>query len=331
MPVSVSVVIPTYNSGAWIEATLESVLRQTYRHSEFEVIVIDDASPDESVRIARRFLDRHPLNGRVVERAKNGGVAATRNAGWKLANGDWIQFLDADDLLLPHKIDLQMKAASQTTDEVAVVYSNWQYYLFEAGRWQPSGPLNAPYIDDDPVLRMIQQPTFGYVGPTLIRKSFLTITGGFDEKPNVGEDADLMLRLAMAGGQFREARSDTAAFLYRQSPSSLWRAYVKNAEAMRNLLLTFRRAEEFLRARRADGGLTDDERLAVARRYSRFADFYLERDPESFRMLMGWLKALGFNRPIELNRSLRLLSTLLGYENAVRVRSAYRKRLARTQ
>jgi len=329
MSVSVSVVIPTYNSAAWVEETLESVRRQTCREAQLEVIVIDDVSPDDSVAVARRYLEKHPLNGRVVVREKNAGVAANRNAGWKLASGDWIQFLDADDLLAPHKIDHQARAIADAADDVAVVYSNWQYYLLESGKWQPSGPLNAPFVDDDPVLRMVEQPAFGYVGPTLIRRTFLEKTGGFQEKPNIGEDADLMLRIAMAGGKFREARSDTAAFLYRQSPNSLWRAYVKNTVAMRNLMLTFRSAEQFLRKRASDGNLSEAARIAVARRYSRFADFYLEHDPDTFHMLMDWLRALGFNRPIELSRSLRVLSSVLGYENAVRVRSAYRARVAR--
>jgi glycosyltransferase involved in cell wall biosynthesis len=328
MSVSVSVIIPTYNSGAWVEATLSSVLHQTGRHAELEVLVIDDASPDDSAGIARRFLEQHALRGRVIVREKNSGVASTRNLGWKMAGGDWIQFLDADDLLAPHKIDLQAQLAAQAAADVAVVYSNWQHFLLEDGQWQPSGPLNAPYVDDDPVLRTVQQPTFGYVGPTLIRKSFLALVGGFEEKPNIGEDTDLMLRLAIAGGQFREAHSETAAFLYRQSPNSLWRAYVKNAEAMRNLLHSIRRAEEFLRARSSDGGLSEEARLAVARRYSRFADFYLEHDPASFHLLMAWLRALGFKRPIELSRAFGLFSSLLGYETAVRLRSAYRKRRA---
>ena len=140
------------------------------------------------------------------------------------------------------------------------------------------------------MLRILQQVDFGHVGPTLIRKSFLTRVGGFEVKPNLGEDINLMLRLAMAGGEFREARSEKAAFFYRQTPDSLGRAFLKNANAMRNLLHTFRSVEEFLRAQSPDRGLSEDAGRALAMRYSRFARFYYEDDPESFCMLMSWIK-----------------------------------------
>jgi glycosyltransferase involved in cell wall biosynthesis len=333
MPTSpaVSVVIPVYKASEWLEATLESLLRQTYPVRDLEILVVDDASPDDSSDIARRFLERHSLKGRVIVREQNGGVGAARNTGWNAASGDWIQFLDADDLLAPHKIELQVLRASRAEDSVAVVYSNWQYLVLQGGSWQPTGELNAPFVDDNPVEQILQEQTFGYVGPTLIRKSILPRMGGFPTRPNPGEDTDFMLRIAMAGGHFREARSTEAAFLYRQIPGSMWRTYSKNVEAMRNLLRTFRSGEEFLRQQSPDGSVSEAARLALARRYSSWADFYCENDPETYRMLVGWLERLGFARPICQSRSLRVLSTLLGYENAVRVRSAYRSRIRRAR
>ncbi|HWZ87755.1 MAG TPA: glycosyltransferase family A protein, partial [Polyangiaceae bacterium] len=175
MPTSpaVSVVIPAYKASEWIEATLESLLRQTYPVRDLEILVVDDASPDDSSDIARRFLERHSLNGRVIVREQNGGVGAARTTGWDSASGDWIQFLDADDLLAPHKLELQVRCASQVEDNVAVVYSNWQYLVLRDGSWQPTGGLNAPFVDDNPVEQILQEQTFGYVGPTLIRKSIV--------------------------------------------------------------------------------------------------------------------------------------------------------------
>jgi len=324
MPLRVSVVIPSYKSSPYLEATLESVVRQTHPSECLEVLVIDDASPDNSVDVARRFLARHSLSSKVVARETNSGAAAARNAGWKLASGDWIQFLDQDDLLAPNKIELQAELASRADEDVSVVYSNWQHYLLEEGRWRPSGPLNSPYVDDDPLIQILQQQTFGYVGPTLIRKSSIAAIGGFDEKPNLGEDCDLMLRLAMAGCKFREAHSDEAVFFYRQSPNSLWRNYIRNVEAMRNLLHGFRNVEEFLREQSPDRRLSAQARAAIAKRYSRFVDVYFEHDRESFRLLIGWLKDLGFDRPTDINPRLKMISSVIGYEKAMRLRSVFR-------
>jgi glycosyltransferase involved in cell wall biosynthesis len=322
MPVRVSIVIPTYKSAEWVEETLESVMRQTYPAEQLEVIVVDDASPDDSADVASRFLAKQSIKSQVVRHQKNAGAPANRNSGWKLASGDWIQFLDADDLLAPHKIQIQAEKAASAEAEVAVIYSSWQHYLLEDGKWGASGSVNAPFVDDDPVLQILQQNTFGYVGPTLIRKSMLERVSGFLERPNIGEDTDLMFRMAIAGGRFRQARSAQAAFLYRQSPNSLWRAYIKNPVAMRNLLLTLRSAEEFLRAR---GELSEPARTALVTRYSAFADLYFEYDRKTYWELKGWLNGLGVERPVPSSRSLGLLSSLIGFENAVRCRSAYRR------
>jgi glycosyltransferase involved in cell wall biosynthesis len=260
----------------------------------------------------------------VVVREKNGGAAACRNTGWTLASGDWIQFLDQDDLLAPHKIERQAHVASQSEDVVAVVYSNWQHLLLEHGTWQPSGPVNAPVVDANPVVKILEQNDFGYVGPTLIRKSFLERIGGFDEKPNLGEDINLMLRLAMAGGQFREARSEEVAFLYRQSPNSLWRTYIKSIEPMRNLVHGFHDVEEFLRGQSPDRSLSESARYALANRYSRFIDFYFEHDKKSYDLIIGWLKGLDFDGPINLNPLVQMLSQVIGYTEAIRLRSTWR-------
>jgi glycosyltransferase involved in cell wall biosynthesis len=331
MPVPVSVVIPTYTAGAWIEETLESVVRQTYPADGLAILVIDDASPDDTVSVVRRFLGRCSLKSRVVLREVNAGPAATRNAGWKMADGDWIQFLDQDDQLAPHKIELQAQVAARAADDVAVIYSNWIWKKLsqEDGDWRPSGPVHAPFVDDDPLLGILRELDFGHVGPTLIRKSFLIRVGGFDDKPNLGEDIDLMLRLAMAGGRFREARSEEAAFFYRQTPRSLGQALLTNAHAMRNLLRTFRSVEEFLRARSPDRGLPEDLGRALAMRYSRFAGFYYDNDPESFCMLVGWIEGLGVACPINLSRGMRVLSSVTGLENAVRLRAAIRQQSLR--
>jgi hypothetical protein len=166
--------------------------------------------------------------------------------------------------------------------------------------------------------------TFGYVGPTLMRKSALLAVNGFEEKPNLGEDTNLMLRLAIAGWKFRRARSDGHAFLYRQTPGSLWKSYAKNLGALWNLLLTFRTGEQFLRERKPGAELRHDIRRALAWQYGRRAPFFLEPEPEKFRTIETWLDALGYSVPPDLGAGLAAASKLLGYRNALRLRAKYR-------
>jgi glycosyltransferase involved in cell wall biosynthesis len=98
----VSIIIPCHNAAPWLAATLESALAQTW--PEKEILLVDDGSTDGSLAVARTF---EPRGVRVLAQP-NLGAAAARNAGLAAAHGDYIQFLDADDLLAPDKISVQM-------------------------------------------------------------------------------------------------------------------------------------------------------------------------------------------------------------------------------
>jgi glycosyltransferase involved in cell wall biosynthesis len=325
MSLKISVVIPAYKSAPWLEQTIGSVLGQTYPLENLELIVVDDASPDDTVRVARKLLEASSIKSQVIVREKNMGVTANRNAGWRLATGDWIQFLDHDDVLMPHKLELQASYAASAAEDVAVVYSAWQSLELIDGSWQPTGPVRAPNVDEDTIPRILKDDSFGYVGPTLIRRSALVAVDGFEEQPNLGEDSNLMFRLAIGGGKFRGTwAKEGHAFLYRQTPGSLWKSYAKNLLALWNLLLTFRMVEQFLREQRPGQELPQDIRRALASQYGRRAPFFLDREPDKFRTIQTWLDALGYPIPPNLNRGLRLASEVVGYHNALRVRAKYR-------
>lgn len=108
-----SVVIPSYNRAAYLTTAIESALGQT--HPPLEVIVVDDGSTDESLKIARGF--EKPVT--VVEQ-ENRGVSAARNRAMDLARGDWLAFLDADDMWEPEKLERQLRAATGDPDIVCV-------------------------------------------------------------------------------------------------------------------------------------------------------------------------------------------------------------------
>jgi glycosyltransferase involved in cell wall biosynthesis len=320
----VSVVIPMYNARSWIRETLESVRAQTYPDKGLELLVLDDGSGDDSALIARTFLDEHAMRGEVIAGGRNAGVGATRNAGWRRASGEWIQFLDADDLLAPRKIEVQASHAARVPGDVAVIYSPWRRIGPHEGGWQPTGPLVSSAVDDDTVVRILEDLDFGYVGPALIRRAFLCAIGGFNERLNLGEDLDLMLRIAMVGGRFQAATSTEALFFYRQTPGSLWQQSFARPEAIAGLARVFRRAERFLRDRAAEGP-TEAARRALARRYARRLDVLFESDRRAFREIVGWIRGLGLAFPPGTTRKWRLLSRLIGYENAQALRLSGRR------
>src|SRR3954462_15159876 len=100
----VSVLIPAYNAERWIADTLASALAQTW--PRVEIVVVDDGSTDATLAIARRFAS--PSVEIVSQR--NQGAAAARNRALAVSQGDYVQWLDADDLLAPHKLKTQMES-----------------------------------------------------------------------------------------------------------------------------------------------------------------------------------------------------------------------------
>ena len=118
----ISVVIPCYNAEAYIRQAIQSALEQTL--PPLEILVIDDASTDRSVEVAASF--GFPI--RVIRQAKNKGAAVARNVGIRLAHGDWIAFLDADDLWNPDKLEKQLLAVAGTGGHVVGVITDMYWF-----------------------------------------------------------------------------------------------------------------------------------------------------------------------------------------------------------
>jgi succinoglycan biosynthesis protein ExoO len=107
---AVSVLIPVYNGGQWLAAAIESVLSQTL--SNLEVLVVDDASEDDTVRIAEEFARRDP-RVRLLRQHCNRGQAAARNLALASARGEWVAPVDADDEILPDRLRVLVEAGEQ--------------------------------------------------------------------------------------------------------------------------------------------------------------------------------------------------------------------------
>src|SRR2546423_1863348 len=116
----VSILIPAYNAERWIVATIQSALAQTWDRTE--IIIVDDGSSDRTAAVAKRF-ESETL--RVVTQ-KNQGAAAARNKAFSMSTGDYIQWLDADDLLSPGKIEKQMAVAGSPR---TLLSSAWGHFI----------------------------------------------------------------------------------------------------------------------------------------------------------------------------------------------------------
>lgn len=122
----VSVIIPCYNQGQFLSEALESLLAQTY--TDWECTIVDDGSIDHSGEIALQFCSKD--NRFRYLRQGNKGVSAARNAGFRQSQGEFIQFLDGDDYLLPEKFATQMQILKEHP-ETDIVYCSYTHYYVE--------------------------------------------------------------------------------------------------------------------------------------------------------------------------------------------------------
>jgi len=181
---AVSVIIPAYNSERYIQETLDSVLAQTWK--DLEVVVVDDGSTDSTCEIVRACGE--PV--RLVEQA-NAGPSPARNHGIREARGEFVAFVDSDDLWTPDKLERQM-ALFDGEGKVGLVYCRGQRIDGEGNRL-PTTPMEKPVGDVFlPLLYRNHCPTSGVV----VRKACLDRCGVFPEDMVWAEDWHLWLRIA---------------------------------------------------------------------------------------------------------------------------------------
>lgn len=124
----VSILIPAYNAQDWVEDTLRSAIGQTWERKE--IVVVDDGSTDQTLAVVRQFES----DSVRVFTQKNQGAAATRNRAFQLCKGDYIQWLDADDLLSPDKIARQMDAAESSGNRRTLLSCSWGQFFYRSDR-----------------------------------------------------------------------------------------------------------------------------------------------------------------------------------------------------
>lgn len=189
----VSVIMPTYNSEAFLGEAIASVVAQTYPH--WELIVIDDGSTDGTAAVVSEFAALEP-RARVI-RQENAGPAAARNRGIASARGRWVAFLDADDLWREDKLALQVARIAGRHD--VVVYSQSQQIYSFADEQVPSRIIS--YEDCPTRVEFLRKLLTDEMKPAitcsvLLERQLLDRVGCFDEALANAEDWDLWIRLA---------------------------------------------------------------------------------------------------------------------------------------
>jgi glycosyltransferase involved in cell wall biosynthesis len=187
----VSIVTPFLNARRFIQESIESVLAQTY--DDWELLLVDDGSTDDSRSIALRYAEAHPDKIRYLahDGRQNKGASAARNLGARHAKGEYLAFLDSDDIYLPEKLQQQVPLLDAHRD-VALVYAATEYWSSWSGRpedagrdwiWRKYGAEPNTVIDPPRMLIAFLQDggTVPCMGSVLVRRTAVERVGGWEE------------------------------------------------------------------------------------------------------------------------------------------------------
>lgn len=229
----VTVIIPTYNCAEFVTDAVHSVLAQTYKN--YEILVIDDGSTDNTRKVLSSYIERCLIKYICQE---NKGLACARNTGIKNASGDFIALLDADDLWLPYKLEVQMPAF-QLSPKIGIVHADRCKFM-DSGEF--FRPIRENFSDEfikrhsgDLFEACFLREIFISCPTAVIRKECFDKVGLFDENlAKLGfEDSEMWLRILR---HYEAYHVNKAVALYRVRPNSMSKNRKKMIEAHKYLV-----------------------------------------------------------------------------------------------
>jgi glycosyltransferase involved in cell wall biosynthesis len=262
-----SILIPAYNAGDWIAYTLQSATAQTWPRKE--IIVVDDGSRDRTSEVARRFASKEV----AVVSIRNQGAASARNHALRLCQGDYIQWLDADDLLAPDKIERQLAALQDTDSKRILLSSPWApfYYRTRRARFVHNS-LSQDLSPVDWLVRKMDENLHMQTATWLTSRELADLAGPWDTRLLSDDDGEYFCRVLLASEGTRFV-PETGTF-YRVTPSNRLSSIGNSDRKKDAMLISMKLHIQYLRS------LEESERVRKAcLTYMRtwYHNFYPER------------------------------------------------------
>jgi glycosyltransferase involved in cell wall biosynthesis len=237
----VSILIPAYNAGPWIADTIRSAQRQLWPNKE--IIVVDDGSRDDTLAAAQRFAS----SGVVVVSQQNAGASAARNRAFSLCHGDFIQWLDADDLLAPDKISRQMEAVELCADPKKLFSSAWGQFMYRPRRARFEA--TALCADQSPLewlLHKMGENLHMQPATWLVSRAVTEAAGPWDERLSLDDDGEYFCRVLLASSGIRFVAG--AKSFYRLSGMASLSNVDQSNKKLESLWLSMQLHVRYLRA-----------------------------------------------------------------------------------
>ena len=278
----VSILIPAYNAEEFIADAIRSAIAQTWRHKE--IIVVDDGSTDGTDEVARGFASKNV----VVLSKENQGAAAARNLAFQLSQGEYVQWLDADDLLAPDKIERQFAALCEGDGERTLLSSSWAYFYYRTKRarfiptslWQDLMPVEW-------LLRKLGEGHCMQTATWLTSRAIAEAAGPWDSRLHVDDDGEYFCRalLASEGTRF----SPEARVYYRVTPSSRVSHIGVSDKKKDAMVISMKLQIQYLRSLEESARV---QKACLAFMQNLYVNFYPER-PDLMAELQALARELG--------------------------------------
>lgn len=308
----VSIIIPVHNKAAYIKETLNSAVNQIYPNTE--IILVDDGSSDGSLGILKEYSEKYPDKVLLIHQ-ENKGVSSATNTGIQVSKGEYIQFLDADDLLSSDKIANQIRLL-EGQSEPTLATCEWQMFHDD-----PQNSYSIPYgvFRDfesglDLLLRFWNHQEMMQPAAYLTHRSLIEKAGPWDESFIINQDGEFFARvLAHADNVCYEPNGK----VFYRTPGETNVSQQKSERAMNSLLDSYRCYErEVLK-------FEDSERIRIALKkvYQKFIYDVFPQFPHLVRDAEVYIKNLGVSQNTYIGGpKFQMLSKVFGFKNALKLK-----------
>ncbi len=304
----VSVIIPAYNSSKTIEKTLQSVFEQDYEF--IEIIVVNDGSTDTTEQVLSKYLDRIKY---IYQ--DNAGVSVARNKGYSISKGEFIQYLDADDLLAKGKLTTQIELLKNNDAEVA--YGDWIKFT-ESEHVFKELEIVSREIQGRAEIELITD-FWVPLAALLYKRTITEKIGSWNLKLPIIQDARYALDAAL----------NKAAFIYTPNVVAYYRAHDSGSLSTKNklgfMLDCFENAKQIDAIWRKDYNADVEKKKAILQVLRFCVTEFSTHDKIKHKEAIDYILDIEPNYIPENSRGMRAMSKLIGYRNAERIASIKRK------
>lgn len=309
----VSILIPLYNSEKYIAETIESCLNQSYKN--IEIIIVDDGSIDNSFSIAQKY------ESEIVKlyKQENKGACAARNKAFELSKGEYIQYLDSDDLMSPNKIENQLKLFEDFGIEI-ISSCNWAkfYNDISEAKFQKQPTFKNYESGLDWIIDSIEKKDMAIPAVWLISRYLNIKAGKWNESLTINQDGEFFMRVLLKASAVKFCKH---AYVYYRSGDPTRISYTTNKRA-KSIFMSYLSYEENIL------NVEDSERtrFAIYKIYLRFIYENYEQAPDLAAEAKHRIKALGFKKLEPYGgETFKKIAKIIGFENALRLRKLLKK------